>query len=342
MTRPAMARLYAIDARIRQGRYPNCSSLARELEVSVRTVQRDVELLRDQLGAPLVYESKHRGFYYSSEDFALPASPLTARDISALNMAGQLLRLVIGSAFEEPVRRMLDRLASALPAGVSLGPQTASGLSFGLPPIRGDEAQVAAHLELLQEALSTRRTAHMRYYSAYRDAWQQRRLDPYHLHYRDGAWYAIGWCHWRKRVQTFAVDRMRELRLLSQGFSLRPGFQAEQHLASAWQIESGAPVAVAIRFQPTTARYIRERQWHPSQQLQDTPDGALVMRVQVAGLAEIARWVLQFGRAAEVLEPTELRRLVAAEAEGLARTYGQGGQGSAGDTGANTRARQPL
>lgn len=323
MTRSAMARLYQMDARIRAGTYPNARSLAGELEVSPRTVRRYIELLRDRLGAPLAYHPRRRGYYYTTERFALPALlPLTPNEIAGLHVAAHLMNLVAGSALEQPVRQLLDKLAATLPEGISVGPQTPADLSFGLPTLRGNEALVATDLNLLQEAQATRRSVEVHYYSAYRDAWRRRRIDPYHLHYKEGAWYVIGWCHWRRRIRTFAVDRMRDLRLLTLGFQMQSGFDAQQYLRSAWQIEAGAPVTVTIWFASAQARYVRERQWHHTQELQEQPDGSLTLRAQVAGLSEIARWVLQFGSGAAVLAPPALRELVIQEVVGLTQRYG--------------------
>lgn len=323
MNRSAMVKVYQIDERIRSGTFPNCRTLARELEVSRRTVERYIDALRDQMGAPLEYDHRRRGFYYRSSDFRLPPLALSPREIAGLQVAVHLLGLVAGSALEQPTRQLLEKLAAALPEGVSVGSQAPEGLSFGLTNLRGDQVQVASDLKLLQEAMATRRTARVLYYSAYRDAWRRRRIDVYHLHYRDGAWYAVIWCHWRRRVRILAVDRMRELELLPQGFRVRPDFDAAAYLSSAWRIEAGQPVTVSIRFAPAQARYIKEQRWHATQKLTEQPDGSVVMTVRVAGLAEMARWVLQFGGDAEVMAPPALRAMVAQAAADMMRVYGQ-------------------
>jgi hypothetical protein len=58
-------RLLSLDERIRAGKYPNCTSFAREWEVNEKTIQRDIEFLRDSRGAPLVYDAAHKGFAYA-------------------------------------------------------------------------------------------------------------------------------------------------------------------------------------------------------------------------------------------------------------------------------------
>ncbi|MCF7837104.1 MAG: hypothetical protein K9N49_00580 [Candidatus Marinimicrobia bacterium] len=65
MKKSQLARLAAFDERIRERAFPNCNSFARLYEVSPRTVARDVEYMRDMLGAPLVFHPERRGYYYS-------------------------------------------------------------------------------------------------------------------------------------------------------------------------------------------------------------------------------------------------------------------------------------
>jgi predicted DNA-binding transcriptional regulator YafY len=84
-------------------------------------------------------------------------------------------------------------------------------------------------------------------------------------------------------------------------------------------------VEVAIRFAPRQARWIRERRWHPSARVQDAIDGGCVLRMRVAGLGEVKRWVLQFGAEAEVLKPASLRREVVGELERARGVYGERG-----------------
>jgi predicted DNA-binding transcriptional regulator YafY len=79
--KPQHSRLLFIDQKIRQGRYPNCSSLAQEWEVSRKTIQRDIEYMRYQLDAPLEYSAKHRGYMYTEEQFTLPAMEISGEVI---------------------------------------------------------------------------------------------------------------------------------------------------------------------------------------------------------------------------------------------------------------------
>ena len=87
-SRPLLRRLLSIDSKIREGKMPNCTSLARDEEVSRRTILRDLDYLRDQLGAPIEYDPIKKGFRYSSPDWFMPAVRLSE---------GELLGLLVGT-----------------------------------------------------------------------------------------------------------------------------------------------------------------------------------------------------------------------------------------------------
>jgi proteasome accessory factor B len=79
---------------------------------------------------------------------------------------------------------------------------------------------------------------------------------------------------------------------------------------------------VRVRFALEAADRVRERVWHESQKLNELPDGGLELSVRLGALAEIERWVLGWGKLAEVLEPKELRESVAKTVKVLAAKYG--------------------
>jgi hypothetical protein len=99
-SRCPLARIAAIDRAIRGGGWPNASTLARELEVSPRTVQRDIIFLRDRLQAPLEFDGHRHGYCYTREDFRLPFFQLSEGELVGLFLAERLLQQYRGTYFE--------------------------------------------------------------------------------------------------------------------------------------------------------------------------------------------------------------------------------------------------
>ena len=93
-------------------------------------------------------------------------------------------------------------------------------------------------------------------------------------------------------MRTFALDRMTGLGVTGESFKVPADFSVEEYLAGSLAIERGEPRKVVIEFDHGEAPYIRGRQWHHSQTLEELPDGTLRMTLTVGGLGEVMRWVM--------------------------------------------------
>jgi predicted DNA-binding transcriptional regulator YafY len=115
------------------------------------------------------------------------------------------------------------------------------------------------------------------------------------------------------------------LQILKEKFVPDPNFNAKEYLSKIFQSEvGGKPVPVTIWFDASTAPYIRERRWHPTQEIQEHPDGSLTLHLVVGGLCELKRWILGYGKGAVVREPPELVEMMRQEVEGMSEQYCRG------------------
>jgi predicted DNA-binding transcriptional regulator YafY len=296
---------------------------ARELDCAVRTIWRDLATLQ-KAGFPLYADHAADGYksvWRVTEEFkrSLPLK-LTLAELAALVMSRQLMAPLgpsplgpAATAAFEKIQAVLSRDALKLLDAMRdhLGVRTV-GARLQQP--------LAEHLPLIHRALHESRSLRIRHYSPQRDEETGREIDPYHLTWFDGGLYLVAWCHLRRALRIFAVERMREVALLRRTFTVRPDFDADDYLGKAWGIVQGELVTVRAVFARGLARYIRERLWHPSQKLRELPDGRLELTVRVADTLEIRRWILGFGVEAEVVEPEALREALRAEAQALAGT----------------------
>ncbi len=93
-----LERLLAIDALIRAGQYPNAHTVAERFEVTERTVYDDHIFLRDQLNAPVATDPQRGGWYYTSENWALPAFITTEGELLAFILSTELAGSYLGSS----------------------------------------------------------------------------------------------------------------------------------------------------------------------------------------------------------------------------------------------------
>lgn len=316
-------RIYAIDRMIRDGAYPNVTSLAERFELSPRTIERDIESMRDFLGAPLEYSRKRKGYYYTSLDFNLPSLSLTEGELVAVFLWQKVLSHYRGTPFEEVVRQAFMKICLCLQEEVSVDLSFLEhAISFDVELERGEEKVILEIYRQVERALRERQSLSITYYTASRDECTERTVDPYHLRFHAGAWYLIAFCHLRGETRIFALDRVSQAKNTGRAFQVDPSFSLEAYLGDSFSIERGGePVPVVVRFDAYQARWVRERRWHPSQEIEEMEDGSLVLRLKVAGLGEIKRWVMSFGSHAEVLEPLSLREEIIEEMYRMAGNY---------------------
>jgi len=316
-----LERLLQLDALLRSNQRQTADSLAQALEVSERTIRSDIAFLRDRYGAPINF-TRQRGYFYSNLEWRLPSISLSKGELFALTLGARMLEAYAGSAYAQELRSAIARLAERLPEQTWVDLQQVaeerivfrSGAETRLDPVIWQGLEMACQAS---------QQVWMRYYTASRDTVSERVLDPYLLHiYRGTNPYVIGYCHNRQEIRWFRVDRIKELEVLEQNFVRDPNFDAKDHLEMIFQHEvGGVPVAVAIWFDARTAPYIRERRWHPSQELQEHEDGSLTLHMVVRGLNDVKRWVLGYGKGAIVREPSELVQLVRDEVEGMRKQF---------------------
>ncbi len=309
-----------IDQELRRGGYPSSKDLARRLELSDRTIRRNIEFMRDVLGAPIAYDPSRKGYHYSEPHWSLPSVRLTEGELLGLLLTQTALRAYEGTPLETYLKRIVDKLLARLPDEISVQPDDLLDLfRITLGPIAPIEPR---HWELLARAIRERRTVEMTYYALGRDKLTTRSLDPYLLRCYRGDWYVVGHDHSSGRIPIFSIARIRKLTLLDAHFRVRDDFCPDDYLGGIFQTyERPERHRVRIQFFGIAARLIAERRWHPSQKLTTKRDGSVVLEMTVSDLHEVAWWVLSWGRNAKALAPKALRQLLATEAEQIIALY---------------------
>src|SRR5881296_2005819 len=119
-SRPPLERMLRIHQSLQAGSFPNASTLARELEVSTKSIHRDLEFMRDRLNLPLEYDSARIGYHYTEEVNAFPTMQITEGELFALIVAEKALQQYRGTNFEKPLLSALKKMEQSLPDTISL------------------------------------------------------------------------------------------------------------------------------------------------------------------------------------------------------------------------------
>ena len=318
--KPQYRRLLFIDEQLRKGGYPNCRSLAEEWEVSPKTIQRDLDYLRYELDAPIEYSREAHGYYYSEGSWQLPALSISESDLFAVMIAEKALRQFRDTPLYDRLVSVFSKIEGSLPGRVSVQPEWVDSRITFLP-------DAATHIEPqvwgdIAQALRGNQQLEIDHRSPSRPEAAVRRVDPYYLVSHRGEWYLIAYSHHHDAIRTFAVSRIDAVRETGDAFELPETLDVDDVLGDGFGIMFGdASHQVRVRFSARLAPYIRERSWHPDQELRTHRDGGVTLSFPTNHLNEVKDWVLAWGAGAKVLGPPELLERVRSEVAAMQERY---------------------
>jgi predicted DNA-binding transcriptional regulator YafY len=241
------------------------------------------------------------------------------RDLEALQIAG--FPIYTDTHFHDSLESLFKKVKATLPKK-SLGylDQIEQVLHAGLKPYK-EYGKFREIINQVNEAALEKRRLEILYYAMSQRKRTKRKVDPYRIWFFNGTFYLIGYCHLRKQIRTFALDRIRMLSPTEDTFAVPEDFKLEDFLRSSFGVFQGKPRKVKIRFAQEVAGYIQEKVWHESQKIRPQKDGSILFEAEVAGTDEIKYWIMTWGAKAEVLEPASLREEIRREAAEILGRY---------------------
>ena len=314
-----LERAYHMDRLFKSRRTPvSMQDLCERLECSPSTVKRTIRDLK-HLGAP-IFNTEGQGYRYDRNvAFELPGVWFSHEELHALLSVEQLTEKLAGGLFEEDIRRLRARaeklLARAMPDAGDMMRIRVLGA--------GSRAKTLPMFATVASGVLRRRRLQLKYHGRARNAETRREVSPQRLvHYR-GNWYLDAWCHQAEALRSFAVERILEARLLERRSKRLKDEELDRLLARSFGIFGGEPSATAVlRFSESAARWVRDEEWFPDQQARELDDGGLELRIPYNNPTELIMEICRYGPEVEVVEPPELRCLVAQRLREAASRYG--------------------
>ncbi|WP_329232334.1 YafY family protein [Streptomyces canus] len=287
------------------------AQLAAELEVSVRTVYRDVEAL-GAAGVPLYGDSGHAGGYRLLDGYRTRLTGLTPEEAEALFLAG-----APGPAAELGLGSVLAaaqlKVRAALPAELRAHADRISGRFHLDAPGWYAEAEQAPFLPAVAEAVWSSRVLHVRYRRWAEPTDVERRLEPYGLVSKAGRWYVVA----GPEPRTFRVDQILELTSSEEEFTRPEGFDL-----AAWWMAYQRDFHDRLYRGEALVRLAPGVRLPRAVNVRTDPEGWTLARVPVESVEHAHGAFLRLGTDIEVLEPSELRERMARTIAELAERYG--------------------
>jgi predicted DNA-binding transcriptional regulator YafY len=298
-------RILKIDDAIRAKTYPNAVTLAKKLEVTSRTILRDIEYLRLMYQAPIEYDYNKRGFYYSEENFFIKSIFLTEGELFSVALFDQMLEQYRNTPLEKRLRAIFGKILKSLPENVTLESVFSPSQTTFIP-----DAPVSIDPEVFEKifaALRKRVTFSGEYRSVSRRDYIAHTLDPYHAVCHRGYWYVIAYSHDNKETRTYLFSRFRNIALTRRIFKLPADFDTSHYFDKQMGVFNTGGKTFTFEFilDKEIGTYAVERFYHSSQTVEQRPDGSVYVKFTTSQIAEVLRWTLSQGDWITVLGPPE-------------------------------------
>ena len=294
--------------------------IAERVDMSVRTVYRDLNAIEGELHLPVWGEAGIWGI--DSTKAFLPPLKLTQQEAMAVVLSARLMVRYVDK-YDPDLASAFEKLERGLPPALAEHVERTLDVLSKAPR----DERFSENVRLLTKAWAERRVIAFDYAPArYEGGAAPRRatVQPYLLEpsLQTHALYLVGFDVERSALRTFKVERIGKASLTPQTFEPPDAAATTSALRAAWDIIADQPLnEIVLRFTPSVADRVRETTWHPTQAVQSEPDGSLRWTASVSGTIEIRLWILSWGDDVEVLAPAALRDDVAATHRRAAARY---------------------
>src|SRR6201997_2692701 len=251
-SRPPLYRFQEIFHAIKTGRYPNRTKLAETIEVTTKTIQRDIDYMRYQMSVPIEFDFARGGYYFTRPINELPLFQLTEAELVSIFVAQKALEAYKGTAFEQPLRTAFQKLQAATgSANISVNWEDLdSAISFRHFEAYLPDAGIFAELA---KAIQNQEVVEFGYKKLDAKAFEKRTVEPWHLACVSGQWYLLGHDRTRRARRIFVLARMRKVSETGRKFSNpRPAAEEVQHLFQnsfqIWLSENADLEQIVLRF----------------------------------------------------------------------------------------------
>jgi len=280
------------------------------LEISPATFKRDLEYLRDRLGAPILWDRERRGYCYQkpssdSSPYQLPGLWFNTGEIQALLTMNAWLQNLQPGILSEHIQPLQARIRGLLDQGDHSVDEITRRIKI-LTQAR--KAYRQDFFQLISQALLMRKRLLIRHFNRQTATVSEREVSPQRLTFYRDNWYLDSWCHVRKAIRSFSIDALQQVETLPVKALDLSDKKLDKELASGYGIFSGASTRqVELRFTPQRARWVAQEQWHPEQKSRFDDEGYYYLLFPYSQEPELLMDILKYGADVKVLHPQSLK-----------------------------------
>ena len=315
LNKKQLKRMTFFISEVKQNRYPNSFSFAEYLRktdidgniniaCSPRTVQRDIQVLKDEFGAPLRYDYDNRGYILAVPGWEFSIPVVSESEMLAMVLGGRFAEALLPeSAIRSSIRDAVAQQLSTNSSGLLEHAELDALMICGRMSVDVD----GGIFQTVFDAWRNNEAIDIEYFSA-EGIRSRRRIDPHILAFRDGAWFIKGFCHLKDRIRLFAVHRIAAAEPTGKYF--RHDRKLIEKTRRHGLFELPDIKNVILRCDRSILSYAGDYRFHEEQQIIPSGNGFFELHIPSAPEEELIRWILwQAGRAA-VLQPESLKKRI--------------------------------
>lgn len=301
VTHLMLERLVGIHKRIKSGTFPNTKQLANEFNEGkgIATISRDIEFLRDRFGAPIVYDSARKGYYYT-EDFDMPLNSISPEKLEPLFAAKMMLSHFKNTPMYKDASKVIDFLADSMPQMTS---DILKRIALSPSPQIVVEERV---WNIIMSALQSNTVIEFDYNGRWNTKTTHRKVHPYQLILDDGKYFLYGYSEERKATRLFSLSRIKNPTETEEQFILPPDFDFESQCGGGkfGSFTSAQEDHYKIEFYESARQMVKECVWADDQVLYDD-DSRNCTTIEFTSTQSFAieEWILAQGCNAKPVEP---------------------------------------
>lgn len=296
-------RIWEILSRLDRKEVLTPKTLSKELGVSERTIYRDIEVISTNF--PVLFDRETRTYKFM-EGYSLQKLKISKDELMTLLLCREIV-----SKLGAPLTEKLDTIINKITT------QTKSEKSTGNPPFWVDFpvvdfSKISKIYPQIEKAIREEKSIWIKYVDLNQNV-TERKVDPYSIIFSEGFCLAIGYCHLRREIRKFALDFIKDIRLLDEPFARPKDFDLKKYFKSSFKIFEGEIQKIILRFDKDISSLVMRRKWHPSQKIKREKYGDLIMEFELAGTEEIKPWIYAWIPYCEVIKPLSLRNEIKEE-----------------------------
>ena len=322
-----LSRIARIDEEIRSGRFPNSEELAAKLEVSSRTILRDIDFLRYSYDAPIKYDPINRGFYYTEANFFIKSVMLSKEELETITLYDTFTKMstIDDDDFSVKFRKIIDKLLMVLPEDQSnsllFAPTPANRMDFIFGPTIMVNGEINS---IVSSAIRNKEVIEIEYWVSDNRKYEKLIIEPLHIFFKRHHYYLLAINrNNREEPGIYSINRFRHVKKNGKHFEVPEKVKISDYIKDDKELtpRDDKLYVFELLFPKELADEAIDKTYYHNQLIKKCEDGTVFVSFRSTQLHGVFFWVLSQGYKVIVKNPPELVRMIKREVQRVVQYY---------------------